>query len=84
MLTVALVALAAEKDEAAIDAKLSAFDTVIARFDAEAVAEEVDRAYEKQAEMARQARMELRKEKKEKAHEELKENMEILSANFTK
>lgn len=81
---VALVALAAEKDEAAIDAKLSAFDTVIARFDAEAVAEEVDRAYEKQAEMARQARMELRKEKKEKAHEELKENMEILSANFTK
>ncbi len=81
---VALVALAAEKDEAAIDAKLSAFDTVIARFDAEAVAEEVDRAFEKQAEMARQARMELRKEKKEKAHEELKENMEILSANFTK
>ena len=50
----------------------------------DAVAEEVDRAYEKQAEMARQARMELRKEKKEKAREELKENMEILSANFTK
>ena len=34
--------------------------------------------------MARQARMELRKEQKEKAREELKENMEILSANFTK
>jgi phosphoribosylformylglycinamidine (FGAM) synthase PurS component len=50
----------------------------------DAVAEEVDRAYEKQAEMARQARMELRKEQKEKAREELKENMEILSANFTK
>ena len=81
---VALVALTEEENEEALDAKLSAYDTIIARFDAEAVAEEVDRAYEKQAEMARQARMELRKEKKEKVHEELKENMEILSANFTK
>ena len=67
-----------------LDAKLSAYDAVIARFDAEAVAEEVDRAYEKQYEMARQARMQLRKEKKEEIHEELKENMDILSANFTK
>ena len=81
---VALVALTEEENEEALDAKLSAYDTIIARFDAEAVAEEVDRAYEKQAEMARQARMELRKEQKEKAREELKENMEILSANFTK
>ena len=81
---VALVALTEEENEEALDAKLSVYDTIIARFDAEAVAEEVDRAYEKQAEMARQARMELRKEQKEKAREELKENMEILSANFTK
>ena len=81
---VALVALTEEENEEALDAKLPAYDTIIARFDAEAVAEEVDRAYEKQAEMARQARMELRKEQKEKAREELKENMEILSANFTK
>ena len=36
------------------------------------------------AEMARQARMKLRKDKKEEIREELKENMEILSANFTK
>lgn len=62
---VALVALAGEESNDALDAKLSAYDTVIARFDAEAVAEEVDRAYETQAEMARQARQELRKERRD-------------------
>ena len=62
---VALVALAGEESNDALDAKLSAYDTVIARFDAEAVAEEVDRADETQAEMARQARQELRKERRD-------------------
>ena len=81
---VALVALTEEENEEALDAKLSAYDTIIARFDAEAVAEEVDRAYEKQAEMARQARMELRKEKKEEAHEKLEENKETFRHGFTK
>ena len=81
---VAVVALAAEEKNDAVDELMSKFDTVIARFDADAVAAEVDEAVEMQAEMARQARMQLRKEKKEKAREELKENAEILSANFTK
>ena len=81
---VALVALAGEESNDALDAKLSAYDTVIARFDADVVAEEVDEAIEMQYEMARQARMRLRKEKKEKAREDLKENRDILSANFTK
>ena len=82
--TVAIVALAAEETNDALDAMMSKFDTVIARFDADVVGEEVDEAYEMQKEMARQARMKLRKDKKDKAREELKENMEILSANFTK
>lgn len=81
---VAIVALAAEETNDALDAIMSKFDTVIARFDADAVSAEVDEAYEIEKEMARQARMKLRKDKKDKAREELKENMEILSANFTK
>ena len=81
---VAIIAFAGEETTAALDEKLSKFDTVIARFDADAVAEEVDEAIEMQYEMARQARMRLRKEKKEKVREELKENREILSTNFTK
>ena len=81
---VALVALTGEESDEALDAKLSSYDCVIARFDAEAVAEEVDKAYEKQAEMARQARMELHKERKEKAREDLEENADILRTNFTK
>lgn len=82
--TVALVALSLEENDDAIDAKLSKFDTVIARFDAEAVAEEVDRAYEAQAELARQAREEVRKEEREKFREELEENEEIFRKGFRK
>ena len=81
---VAIIAFTGEETADALDEKLSKFDTVIARFDADAVAEEVDEAIEMQYEMARQARMRLRKEKKEKAREDLKENRDILSANFTK
>ncbi len=81
---VALVALADEEDPAVLDEKFSKFDAVIARFDANAVADEVDEACEMQVEMARQARMKLRKEKKDAVREELKENSDILSANFTK
>ena len=43
-----------------------------------------ERLREMQAEMTRQARLRLRKEKNEKDREDLKENKEILSANFTK
>ena len=81
---VALVALAQEETEEALDAKLSAYDTVIARFDAEAVADEVDKAYEKQSEMARQAKMEVRKQKREEMEKELEENSEILRHGFSK
>lgn len=81
---VALVALSIEENDDAIDAMLSKFDTVIARFDADAVAEEVDRAYEAQAELARQAREEVRKKEREKFREELEENEEIFRKGFRK
>ena len=82
--TVAIVALTAEENEDALDEKLSAYDAVIARFDAGAVADEVAAAYEKQYEMARQARMDIRKEKKEEVREKLEENEEIFRHGFTK
>lgn len=73
----AIIALTEEETPDALDSKLSAFDTMIARFDAEAVAKEVEKANEVEAEMARLARMELRKEQREKeaeAHAETLEN----------
>ena len=81
---VAVIALADEETTDALDALMSKFDTVIARFDADDVAAEVEEASDMQVEMARQARMKLRMEKREKAREELRENMDILSSNFTK
>ena len=77
----ALVALAAEEDEAILDAKLNKFDVVIARFDAAAVATEVEQAQEMAAEMARQARMELRKEKKASFKEKVAEKQAKFAAD---
>lgn len=71
--TVAIIAITDEETEEALDSRLSAYDTVIARFDAKAVAAEVDEAYKMQDEMARQAREQLREE-----------NAETLRQNFTK
>lgn len=71
--TVAIIAITDEESEEALDGRLSAYDTVIARFDAKAVAAEVDEAYKMQDEMARQAREQLREE-----------NAETLRQNFTK
>ena len=79
---VALVALADEAAEEELDATLSGFDVVIARFDADKVADEVDRAYEKQAEMARLARMELRKETKDQARADIQESVKQGQENF--
>jgi uncharacterized membrane protein len=81
---VALIALAAEETPAVLDAKLGAYDTVIARFDADAVADEVDKAYEKQAEMARLAKIEVREKEKAEFEAQMEENSEILRHGFSK
>ena len=81
---VAIIALASEESQDPLDEKLSKFDTVIARFDAKAVSDEVNEAYEMQSELARQARMKLRKDRREDFKEGLEENAEILRENFTK
>ena len=79
---VALVALAGEETEDDLDALLGRFDTVIARFNAEAVADEVNRAYEKQAEMARQAKEEMYKEWSDQARKDLQDSIEQGTEKF--
>lgn len=71
---VAIIALADESAEDELDAKLSAHNAVVARFDAKVVADEVDKAYEKQAESARLARMEIEKKESEQAWADIKDS----------
>ncbi len=71
---VAIIALAEESAEEALDAKLMAHNATVARFDAEVVADEVDRAYEKQAESARLAKMEMQKKETEQAMADLEDS----------
>lgn len=86
----AVIGLAEEEDEGFLDAKLGAYKTVIARFDAAVVAQEVEAAREMQTEMERQARADLRKQKtdefkgKVEAHRtKIKEQFENIKANHS-
>jgi len=79
---VALVALAGEETEDDLDAMLGRFDAVVARFDAEVVADEVDKAYEKQAEMARQAKEEMYKEWSDQARKDIQDSIEQGNEKF--
>ena len=60
----AIIALTDEEDESILDEKLSKFQVIIARFDAAVVAAEVEKARIMEKELARQAREDLRNEKK--------------------
>lgn len=79
---IAIIGLAFEEDEAVLDGKLGQFKTIIARFDAAAVAAEVEEAQEMAEEMARQARKELRDEKKAARREKREEKKAKLSADW--
>ena len=79
---VGIIALAFEEDEAILDQKLSRFDTTIARFDAADVAAEVEEARMLEDEMARQARKELRDEKKAERKDKRDEKKAKLSAEW--
>ena len=79
---VAVIGLAYEEDEAILDQRLSGFKIIIARFDAAAVAAEVEEAQQMEAEMARLARKELRDEKKAARKEKRAEKKAKLSAEW--
>ena len=80
----AVVILAEEENEAVLDDKFAKFDAEIFRFDAVAVAREVEEAVKMQADLANQARAKLRKAAKEDAKSQLEENAEILREGFSK
>lgn len=79
---VAVIGLAFEEDEAILDRKLSAYKAIIARFDAATVAAEVEEAQRLADEMARQARLDLRNEKKDARKEKREEKKAKLSADW--
>ncbi len=83
---VGLIILAEEEDEAYLDGILSKVPVQILRYDALDIADEVDEAVKIQKEMDRQARMQLRKAKKEEEKAELQKKREErqaeLEANF--
>ena len=79
---IAIVGLAFEEDEAILDEKLHKFNAMIIRFDAAAVAAEVEEAEMMAQEMARQARKELRDEKKEARKDKREETKAKLTAEW--
>ena len=79
---VALIAQVEENAEAELDSRLSKYDVVIARFDADVVEDEVARAAEMQEEMARQAKDELRKKKEEELKKISEENIRLINEEF--
>ncbi len=87
----ALIALVTEENESELDTVLGQFKTDVLRFDAAAVAEEVEEAEKLEKEMERQARQQLRESKKaehkqavEKHRAKIKADFEAFKAKFKK
>ena len=77
-----IVALAAEEDEAILDEKFKNYHTTTLRYDAAVVAEEVEEARMMEAEMARQAQAELRKEKSDEFKAKVEERRAKIKEQF--
>ena len=71
---VAIIGHGFQENEETLDRRFIKFDTVIARFDAAAVAAEVDEAQKMQEEMARQARQEVSRASSRKTRKKKKNN----------
>ena len=79
---VAIIALAQEESDEALDAAFDDFETIIIRRDAAVVAEDVRRAAELQKELEREARQKLREEKKGEYKEKIEEQKSKIKAQF--
>lgn len=79
---VAIIALANEEDEAILDKELNKFKTTVMRYDAAVIAAEVDEAQKVSAEMARKARQELRKQKKDEFENKIAEQRKKIASDF--
>ena len=80
--TLAIIGLAEEKDESEIDELLSKYKTIIARFDAAVVEQEVERAKDMEKEMENLAKLEVRKQKKEEHRAKVEERRDKMKARF--
>ena len=88
---VCLVALVQEENEAVLDEKLSKFKTTIIRHDAAVVAVEVEEAIKVEEELSRQAKKQMRQDKKEEFNQkvtdkraEIKDGFEAFKAKLKK
>lgn len=79
---VGLIALIQENDEAYFDRLLSKFKTVILRWDAAVISEEVEEAQKLEKEMKKEARERLHRQKKEERRQELEEKRSKIHADF--
>lgn len=81
---VAMIALAEEASPDYLDALFTKYDTVIARFDAAVVAQEVEMAREMQADMERQAKAQLRKQKTDEFKSKVEERRAKIKETLNK
>lgn len=77
-----IVGVVAEEDESILDEKLAKFKTTVMRYDAAVVAQEVEDARETEAEMARQARAAMRKEKSDEFKSKVETRREKMKEQF--
>ncbi|MDO5111510.1 MAG: DUF1269 domain-containing protein [Clostridia bacterium] len=80
--TTALVALAIESDEAALDAQLAPFHASVTRFEAAVMQEEVEEAIRMQDDLAAQVREDIRQEKSAARKARIAELKEKAKARF--
>lgn len=78
-----IIALASEEDEAILDEKFGNYHTTVLRYDAAAVAQEVEEARKIEEEMARQARVEFRKEKSAEFKSKVEERRNKIKKQFS-
>ncbi len=78
----ALIVLADEKAESALDSELGKYSSMTMRFDAAVIATEVEEACKIQREMERQAREKLREQKKDDYKKLIEEKRAKLTADF--
>ena len=79
---VALILLAEEKDEADLDGRLAKFQAETARFDAAVIAQELEKAEEIQAVMAKDALEQIRKQEEKEFQDKVEEKRNKMEAEF--
>lgn len=78
----AIIAVVQEENEAQLDDYFAKFDTTIVRYDAHVIEEEIEYAEELQQELARQAHIQMRKERSENRKHKVEEKRAEIKARF--